>query len=343
MAVLDELLRVRDLSTRQWADKAGASLATIYRVSQPGAHPTSLTVARLGLAAGLRLELAPLREQNAPQRQRQRPPALPADPPAVTRRVDAAFLLALAGAELRHQRRMSRRLSAGDVAAELNLSAESVLRAERPRAPWAHLEALETLALAAGCSLTWQPVGAGWRLRPWQKRTSTLTPERQRALARKAGIRGALYLSLDDTWRTPRPLFEELDREFGFCLDAAALSTNALCPDWLGPDHPNPHRRDALRWPDGWADVAHEAGPGGWVFVNAPYGVGLPLWSSRAADTAKNGVGCVGLLPARTDTRWWHRDVLGRGAETRFVKGRLHFNDGGQPAPFASVLVIWRP
>jgi len=337
--VLDELLRVRGMSTRQWAGLAGVSLATIHRVSQPGARPTSLTVARLGLAAGLRLELAPLREQDAPQRKR--PPTLPDDPPGGSPRVDAAFLLALAGAELRHERRR-RRLSAGDLAQELSIAGESILRAERRRAPWARLDALETLALAAGCSLTWQPVGAGWRPRPWQKKTTpTLTPERQRALARKAGPRGALYLSLDQAWRTPRPLFVQLDEEFGFSLDAAALSTNALCASWLGPDHPNPHRRDALRG-DHWADIAHEAGPG-WVFVNPPYGAGIGEWSARAAATATAKTGVVALLPARTDTTWWHRDVLDRSAEIRFIKGRLHFSDSGLPAPFASVLVIWRP
>lgn len=44
----------------------------------------------------------------------------------------------------------------------------------------------------------------------------------------------------------------------------------------------------------------------------------------------------VMLLPARTDTRWWHRYILNR-AEVRFLPGRLRFEiDGkpGGPAPF---------
>lgn len=47
------------------------------------------------------------------------------------------------------------------------------------------------------------------------------------------------------------------------------------------------------------------------------------------------------LIPARTDTRYFHEYIYGK-AEIRFVKGRLRFGDGTSPAPFPSMVVIFR-
>ena len=49
------------------------------------------------------------------------------------------------------------------------------------------------------------------------------------------------------------------------------------------------------------------------------------------------------LLPARTDTAWWHDTVIAGGAEVRFVRGRLRFVGAEHPAPFPSAVVIFRP
>lgn len=54
--------------------------------------------------------------------------------------------------------------------------------------------------------------------------------------------------SNDDTWSTPKKFFDELNKEFRFTLDAAALQSSTLVPDnWYGPDHPDPNRRDAFK------------------------------------------------------------------------------------------------
>lgn len=50
----------------------------------------------------------------------------------------------------------------------------------------------------------------------------------------------------------------------------------------------------------------------------------------------------VCLVPARTDTKWFHDWVLNR-AEIRFIRGRLHFNGSKNSAPFPSMLAIYRP
>ena len=67
----------------------------------------------------------------------------------------------------------------------------------------------------------------------------------------------------------------------------------------------------------------------------------MGLWVKKAHDTAKGGTLVVLLLPARTDTQWWHRYVS--QGEIRFLKGRLRFEGGAHCAPFPSAIVIFRP
>ncbi|MFT8246451.1 DNA N-6-adenine-methyltransferase [Roseomonas sp. BN140053] len=80
----------------------------------------------------------------------------------------------------------------------------------------------------------------------------------------------------------------------------------------------------------------------GAVFMNPPYGRGLSLWTTKARLEAATGRASVifGLIPARTDTRWWHADVAGH-ADVWLLKGRLSFGDGQQAAPFPSAIVVW--
>ena len=142
--------------------------------------------------------------------------------------------------------------------------------------------------------------------------------------------------SLDDTWTTPRDFFDKLDQEFGFGLDAAALSTSTLVPDnWYGPDHPELIRRDAFRrmW-------SIDAG-GKPIWLNPPYGRVIGDWMKKANAEAKDGgVTVVCLVPARTDTNWWHDYCIQH--EVRFIKGRLKFSNSKSAAPFPSAVVVMR-
>lgn len=79
---------------------------------------------------------------------------------------------------------------------------------------------------------------------------------------------------------------------------------------------------------------------GGVVFCNPPYGRELPKWVKKSYEEAKKGSIVVMLLPARTDTRWFHDYIYGK-ADIRFIKGRLKFNDGKMSAPFPSMVVIY--
>jgi site-specific DNA-methyltransferase (adenine-specific) len=125
-------------------------------------------------------------------------------------------------------------------------------------------------------------------------------------------------------WETPAPLFEGLDAEFGFTLDVCATADNAKCGRYY------------TRADDGLA----QCWDGETCWMNPPYGAELPRWMAKAHDTALGGSIVVCLVPARTDTRWWHEHVEGI-AEVRALRGRVRFNGAGS-APFPSAVVIFR-
>ena len=83
---------------------------------------------------------------------------------------------------------------------------------------------------------------------------------------------------------------------------------------------------------------------GGSVFCNPPYGRALGAWVRKAYEEAQAGTTVVLLIPARTDTAYFHDYIYGK-AEIRFLRGRLHFEDedGNRfpPAPFPSMVVIY--
>lgn len=126
-------------------------------------------------------------------------------------------------------------------------------------------------------------------------------------------------------WSTPQKLFDELDAEFGFTLDPCSTHENAKCAK---------HYTEAE---DGLAqDWRGEV-----VFMNPPYGPALRDWMQKAYTEALAGATVVCLVPARTDTRWWH-DYAEKG-ERRFIKGRLKFGGATNSAPFPSAIVVFRP
>jgi hypothetical protein len=85
---------------------------------------------------------------------------------------------------------------------------------------------------------------------------------------------------------------------------------------------------------------------GGAVWGNPPYGRETGKWVRKAYEESRSGTTVVLLIPARTDTAYFHDYIYGK-AEIRFVRGRLHFTDeegnAYAPAPFPSMLVIYNP
>ena len=77
------------------------------------------------------------------------------------------------------------------------------------------------------------------------------------------------------------------------------------------------------------------------VYCNPPYGREIGKWVEKAYNENKNGTFIVMLLPARTDTKWFHNFIY-KQHKIEFIKGRLKFNDGKNSAPFPSMIVIMK-
>lgn len=136
-------------------------------------------------------------------------------------------------------------------------------------------------------------------------------------------VHQALLSSKSDLWETPQWLFDELDREFHFDTDVCALPENAKCKRFYTPE------LDGLS--QTWDGVCR---------CNPPYGREVGKWVEKAARTAAGGGTVVMLLPARTDTRWFHRRIY-RRAEVRFLPGRLKFGNSKNSAPFPSMICVF--
>ena len=134
----------------------------------------------------------------------------------------------------------------------------------------------------------------------------------------------AMFSSKTDLWATPQSFFDDLDSEFGFELDVCALPSNAKCERYFTPAD------DGLS--QTWSGVC---------WMNPPHGKEIGLWMRKAYLSSRQGATVVCLVPARTDTRWWH-DYAMRG-QIRFIKGRLKFGDAKANAPFPSAVVIFQP
>lgn len=125
-------------------------------------------------------------------------------------------------------------------------------------------------------------------------------------------MNSALLSSKKMDYCTPQGFFNTLNAEFHFTLDAAATEKSAKCKNFYTPE------TDGLTAP--W-NIG-----GGSVFCNPPYGRALGAWVRKAYEEAQAGTTVVLLIPARTDTAYFHDYIYGK-AEIRFLRGRLHFED----------------
>lgn len=131
------------------------------------------------------------------------------------------------------------------------------------------------------------------------------------------------FSSQTDDWATPQDLFDKLDEEFNFDLDPCASEKNAKCAEFFTKEQ------------DGLA----QSWEGRRVFCNPPYGRVIRQWIEKCATGGATIA--VALIPARTDTSWWH-DFIQDKAEVRFIRGRVKFGDGKQGAPFPSAIVVFK-
>ncbi len=120
-------------------------------------------------------------------------------------------------------------------------------------------------------------------------------------------------ISGHDSHATPQAFYDQLNDEFNFNDDPCPLDGELIS--------------DGLSRPWGTS-----------VFMNPPYSKPAP-WCQRAYEESLQGKTIVGLLRGDTSTKWFH-DWVYPYAELRFIRGRLNFGAG--PAPFASIIAIWR-
>jgi len=138
-------------------------------------------------------------------------------------------------------------------------------------------------------------------------------------------ISTTLYSSKQNTWETPQNLFDKLNDEFNFTLDVCAEKETAKCENYYTKED-NSLTKD---WDQNicWANI--------------PYGRGMYTWIEKIykQNKIKNTV-IVLLIPARTDTKYWH-DFVMKASEIRFIKGRLKFGGATNSAPFPSAIIVF--
>lgn len=133
-------------------------------------------------------------------------------------------------------------------------------------------------------------------------------------------INAALYSSASDLWETPQHIFDQYNNIYHFDIDVCAIPENAKCEKFYTPED------DGLL--QKWEGVC---------WCNPPYGKEIEKWCIKAALSDAT---VVMLIPARTDTKWFHDWVLPY-AEIQFVRGRLKFGNAKAPAPFPSLIAIY--
>lgn len=124
---------------------------------------------------------------------------------------------------------------------------------------------------------------------------------------------------------TPPALVEALERDLkiSFTLDPCATPESAKAPKYY-TIHDNGLAQD-------WSGEV--------VFCNPPYS-DLKEWIIKCANSGALLV--AALVPVRFDTAVFHDVVLGSACDLLMVRGRVKFGNALHPAPFPSVVIIWR-
>lgn len=135
-----------------------------------------------------------------------------------------------------------------------------------------------------------------------------------------------LFSSTTDDWATPQAFFDAIDAEFHFTLDPCASAENAKCQKFYTKTE-NGLLQD-------WG--------GEIVFCNPPYGRQIAAWVRKCWEEAKKpNTKVVMLIPARTDTKYFHEFIYHKAADIRFIQGRLKFGNAQNSAPFPSMIVVF--
>jgi phage N-6-adenine-methyltransferase len=130
------------------------------------------------------------------------------------------------------------------------------------------------------------------------------------------------FSSKTDMWSTPQSFFTKYDEKYNFNLDVCASEDNAKCAKYF-TETDNGLQQE-------WEGVC---------WMNPPYGREIIKWMKKAYESSLNGATVVCLVPARTDTTWWHEYAMKGTIE--FIRGRLKFGNSKNSAPFPSAIVVF--
>lgn len=118
-------------------------------------------------------------------------------------------------------------------------------------------------------------------------------------------------------WKTPKYVYDYLDKEFVFDFDPCPSNANF----------------DGLEI-ENWSAMN---------FVNPPYNrTELPKWINKGIEEQKKKHYSVFLIPSRTDTKWFYK-IFEHATEMRFIVGRIKFVGAENSAPFPSMIVVFGP
>ena len=143
----------------------------------------------------------------------------------------------------------------------------------------------------------------------------------------KTHDRQVLFSKKSDEWATPQWLFDELTKTYGFTLDPASTDENAKCSKHFTLED----------------DGLSKDWQGERVFINPPYSKCFDWVKKAHEEGQKYNTKVAMLLPARTDTKWFHQFCMDKKvvSEICFIKGRLKFGEQTNSAPFPSMIVIF--
>ena len=135
-----------------------------------------------------------------------------------------------------------------------------------------------------------------------------------------------MFSSKTDLWSTPQDFYNELNKDFNFSLDPCSTHENAKCEKHFTIED-NGLEQD-------WANNN--------VFCNPPYGKEIKKWVKKCyEESQKENTNVVMLIPARTDTTYFHDYIYKKAKEIRFIRGRLKFGQAKNSAPFPSMVVVF--
>lgn len=136
----------------------------------------------------------------------------------------------------------------------------------------------------------------------------------------------SLFSSASCEWETPQDIFNYYSNIHGpFDIDVCATPENTKCTKFYTTED------------DGLVQTWS-----GNVWCNPPYGRQIGRWVEKAYnETCVWGTSVTMLIPARTDTKWWHQYIQGIAYVT-FIKGRLKFSNSKNSAPFPSAIIHWK-